>query len=304
MTTNTTSDGDMTPMAATREDEIKKDPKFATWFQEYKAVSKLELEYLLHWRIYVGILFAAVMQFIHNLCHNYVYYLAWKYNVYGGPDNQLTDMGFIGLEDTMRMDFAPNFCLYLVAAISIALGFSIFFTRKLISNPSVHIAQMAWRACMVTCITIPLRCISFLVTILPAPADHCSPDLWSPPETAYEIFTWFDVGGSCSDLIFSSHMMYGLIATLTITHYTIMGLRGMPSTQLERSIKYSIVGGAWFIVFYEGLAIIRQRVHYSIDVFTAGYVVPLVWLAFYHFVPMDPVPPKYQAKNEIVNNTD
>ena len=36
--------------------------------------------------------------------------------------------------------------------------------------------------------------------------------------------------------------------------------------------------------------IVRQQAHYSIDVFTALYAVPLVWIAVYHFMPNDPVP--------------
>ncbi len=37
--------------------------------------------------------------------------------------------------------------------------------------------------------------------------------------------------------------------------------------------------------------IVRQQAHYSIDVFTSLYVVPMAWIVVHYFFPNDPVPP-------------
>ena len=37
--------------------------------------------------------------------------------------------------------------------------------------------------------------------------------------------------------------------------------------------------------------IVRQQAHYSIDVFTSLYLVPMVWIVVHYFFPNDPVPP-------------
>lgn len=81
-----------------------------------------------------------------------------------------------------------------------------------------------------------------------------------------------------------------MLAVVTVHHYTIMGLRGYAPKRMERLIKYIFVVFCYGVVILEGLAIIRQQAHYSIDVFTSAYAVPLVWIAFFHFFPKDPTP--------------
>lgn len=268
-------------------------PSSESYWAKLKIVAKVELQYLTYKKIYIGLFLAGLMQYVHVVCHNYVFFLAAEHGVSGGKSNKLVDMGFLGTDHLMAMDAAPNFCLYILTAISIAFSFSVFFTRIIVRDPRIHTFQMIWRACVCSCFTITLRCISFMITILPSPADHCAGKDWNPPKNAADIFTWFDVGGGCSDLLFSSHMMYGILCTLAVTHYMILGMRGsvVPITTTEKWLKYAAIFACWAIVFWEGFSIIRQQVHYSIDVFTSGYAVPLCWIAFYHFVPNDPVPP-------------
>ncbi|TEB19869.1 hypothetical protein C9890_0153 [Perkinsus sp. BL_2016] len=173
--------------------------EYLAWVKEN---GKIELRYWLYWKVWAMILITAFVMFVYNVCHNLVYYIAGDYGVYGGSENQLVDLGFKAFDWAADLWFWPNFCLYLLAALSLAFLASISFTRKIITNPDVHIAQAAWRACLVACVVVPLRCISFLITIIPAPADHCSKDGgFSPPADVAEIFTRFDIGYGCSDLV-------------------------------------------------------------------------------------------------------
>ena len=156
----------------------------------------------MYWKIWGMMLLTAFVMFMYNICHNLVYYLAGKYGVYGGKENQLVDLGFMGFDWAADLWFWPNFCLYLLAALSITYFSTIFFTRKIITNPEIHTGQVLWRACVVACIVVPIRCISFLITILPSPAEHCSEtEGFNPPASFAEIVTRFDIGAGCSDLV-------------------------------------------------------------------------------------------------------
>ncbi len=243
--------------------------------------------------VFSGILFGAVMQWVHNIAHNYVYYLAGVYGVYGGSENHLTDLGFKALQPSIAyLSFLPsNGCLYSLGAIAVVVAVSPLFTDKVIRNKSVRVVQILWRALLVCSITICLRCISFLLTILPSPAPHCSQADFDPPAGAYEIFFVFDTENGCSDLIFSSHMMYGIIAASLVTLYTLKKpAEEFVMTRLEKWLKYSLIFIVWSLVVAEGFCIVAQESHYSIDVWTAFYAVPLAWVGFYHFFPNDPSP--------------
>ena len=250
-----------------------------------------ELSYVLYWKILLGLLIGGAFQYLHVVASNYAYVLADNHRVYGGVANRLVDLGFIQLADAPDLSFFPNFCLYLVGALSVAFGITAYFTRDVIRNPIVRPIQMLWRSVLVASIAITLRCSTFLITIVPAPAEHCAMGTWDPPTTKAEIFTRFDNGGGCGDLIFSGHMMYGIIAALAVTHYTVIGMRGMKTDTIELIAKLSFVLICWGIVAMEAVSIVQQHVHYSVDVLVASYSVPLIWIAFYHFVPTDPVPP-------------
>ena len=152
--------------------------------------------------IWVGILVGAIMQWVHNIAHNYVYYLAGVYGVYGGPENHLVDMGFKALQPPISdLSFLPsNGCLYAIAAIAAIVAGSPIVTNVIIRDESVRVVQILWRGLLVCSLTIVLRCISFLLTILPSPAPHCSPAEFDPPSTASDIFFKFDTENGCSDL--------------------------------------------------------------------------------------------------------
>lgn len=239
---------------------------------------KREWEFLRDRKIFLAIFFGGIVfQFFHNVAHNYVYYLAGKYKVYGGADNQLVDLGFKALEpfrSLVYLSFLPsNGCLY-------ALGVIALLTS--IAN-STSWVRIIWRALLVCSIAIFLRCVSFLLTILPAPAPQCAQSLFDPPSSALSIFFRFSTDNGCSDLIFSSHMMYGLIATCTVVHYS-------STCYAKTGMKYCIIGLCLSLNIAQGVCIVAQERHYTIDVWTSMYVVPLTWVCFYHLIPSDPTP--------------
>ena len=232
-----------------------------------------EIKVLKNRFIFSGIIFGVIMQFLHNVAHNYVYFLAGRYGVYGGPSAQLVDLGFKALQPSIaHLSFLPsNGCLYALALVCLATLLSPL--RK----SSAYFVQIIWRALLVCSITIILRCVSFLLTILPSPAPQCEKALFDPPSSTVEIFFKFDTENGCSDLIFSSHMMYGLLATCVVVHYVDRYQSLLAALCLSLNIA-------------EGFCIVAQERHYSIDVWASFYAVPLTWIAFLHFLPNDPPP--------------
>ena len=242
--------------------------------------------------IFLTILLTGLVQFLHNAAHNYVKYLAAKYKVYGGSAGALVDLGFKATDEiSTDLSWFPNNTLFMSAGFAIVIGLSVSFTDFFIESRTIRSMQMLWRACIVCCISVGLRVCSFMMTLLPSPAPHCSREELDPPKTVGQIFLEFDTGNGCSDLIFSSHMLYGLVATCCLTHYMVVGNPGWNNGVTKKwikAIRIGIVVIAWLTSLTEGFTIIDQQRHYSIDVFTALYIVPLVWVALYHFVPLDP----------------
>jgi sphingomyelin synthase-related protein 1 len=252
--------------------------------------------------VWSWILVGAIMQWVHNIMHNYVYYLAGVYHVYGGPDDQLVDLGFEAFPDWSNLSFLPsNGCLYSLALIALVVAMAPIFvgSQKFFIDPNIHTTQMVWRGLICVTITVVLRCVSFMITILPAPAPQCSEARFDPPTTASEILFKFDTENGCSDLIFSSHMMYGITAAGIVTVYLVKGLNyadqhGITVPKWERRSKIGVIVLCACLVLMEGFSIVCQERHYSVDVWTALYACPLTWVAFYHFFPDDPAPKTQQ----------
>ena len=261
------------------------------YMNQLKANLKIEWEYFKTPCIFIGITVGGIAQFLHNACHNYVYYLAGHFEVYGGPANQLVDLGFKALPDISTLSFLPsNGCLYSLGSIAAVVAISPILTDEIFKTHQIRTVQIVWRAILVCSIGIVLRCVSFLITILPAPAPQCTAVAFNPPKTASEIFFIFDTENGCSDLIFSSHMMYGIIATGIVCHYLTRSLKRSDVPRKEKLIKCGICLFCVAVVIAEGFCIVAQNRHYSVDVWTSAYAIPLTWIAFDYFVPADPVP--------------
>lgn len=131
-------------------------------------------------------------------------------------------------------------------------------------------------------VALLFRIASFMLTALPGPARHCrliidetcaqaNPNNLVPcmsqnpefdPPSGHEFFSRMDALNGCGDLMFSSHTIYTLSFILTAFKY-------WPN-------KYLLT----FMVCVQcaiAFLIVAARKHYSLDVFTALYVVPMLW---------------------------
>lgn len=131
-------------------------------------------------------------------------------------------------------------------------------------------------------VALAFRICSFMLTALPGPARHCrliidescakanpnnllscmSPNPDFIPPKGHEFFTHMDALNGCGDLMFSSHTIYTLSFILTAFKY-------WPSKYLL-AFMVSVQCAIAFLI-------VAARKHYSLDVFTALYVVPLLW---------------------------
>lgn len=133
-------------------------------------------------------------------------------------------------------------------------------------------------------VALIFRICSFMLTTLPGPARHCrlvideacakanpgdeilkcvseNPD-FIPPHGS-QFFTHLDALNGCGDLMFSSHTIYTLSLILTIAKYW--------------TNKY-LIAILLCVQIAIAFLIVASRKHYSLDVFTALYVVPLLWI--------------------------
>jgi len=115
-----------------------------------------------------------------------------------------------------------------------------------------------------------LRCISFIFTILPAPAEHCqiNSNEYNPPNLL-EIFIRMDMFKGCGDLIFSGHTNIITIVSVTTLYYLY---------PILNNFYYNLY--IIFIFFFHSLLfllIIISRNHYSVDIIISIYVTILVF---------------------------
>lgn len=129
-----------------------------------------------------------------------------------------------------------------------------------------------------------LRTVSFLVTTLPGASRQCrytvpdgltsaamldgpapdegNPPGYAPPTDLYDIIFRFDSTNGCGDLMFSSHTIFTMTFVCLIFKYFNF-----------KWLKLTMVLCQILIVPF----ILAARKHYTVDVFTALYVTPLVF---------------------------
>lgn len=257
----------------------------------YRRVSR-EVRALRHPPIFIGIIIGTFMQFYHNIAHNFVYYLAGRYGVYGGEENALMDMGFQLLTSMVNATYLPsNFCLYALFTLALVVGLSPLVTNRILHSREILTIGIAWRTVLVCSILVFFRTVSFVLTILPSPAPHCQKESFRPPVTLWDVLTGFGLNDGCSDLLFSSHMLYGATAAAMVTHYIRLDMAKSAMNKTNVMIRHIIVAVCCSLVVGEGLFIVAENRHYSVDVWTAMYVVPLTWSFFCVLYPKDPLPP-------------
>ncbi|MES1909663.1 MAG: hypothetical protein MHM6MM_002365 [Cercozoa sp. M6MM] len=221
------------------------------------------------------ILFGAIMQYVHSVMTNVVYYLH-------RPGERLRDLGFELLpelpEGVTIVSELLFFSLFLSALVFAVHGFAVkrSFRKQVFASVVLSRALVAFSICEI------FRCLSFVVTVLPSPASHCQPDSdeYDPPETFWDIVFRLDAFKGCGDLIFSSHTLMAITCALLLTKY---------AYQKGRWPKWAIAL-VWCTILALGLFIVAGRKHYSVDVIVAWYVVPMVWLLLDHYWPDKTLP--------------
>eukprot|EP00475_Leptophrys_vorax_P006359 TRINITY_DN13930_c0_g2_i1.p1 TRINITY_DN13930_c0_g2~~TRINITY_DN13930_c0_g2_i1.p1 ORF type:complete len:299 (+),score=41.64 TRINITY_DN13930_c0_g2_i1:31-897(+) len=221
-------------------------------------------------RVWPVIVLGLFMQWVHNAFHNLVYHLSQP----SPPLDQspIHDQGFKLIPD---LSDHPQITTYLITILFVFFAFQLstpFIWNSAIGSNRSSAIVMFWRACIVCSIALALRCLTFMVTILPAPALHCQVGQgeFHPPETVMQILFRVDVLNGCGDLTFSSHMTYGLLCFFCVWYYS-------------ESVAFKCVSG--LLASALAILIIAQRDHYTLDVVVALYVVPLLWAVVHYRWP-------------------
>lgn len=248
--------------------------------EEFSKYIKIELQLLRkEWKI---LLPCIIMQYVHGVFHNLAYWV---------QGSQLSDIQRYPLYD-LGFDLMPelsesnaHWSEYLVFggvfAPAILLVASIPLFRQNPQRPRYMVIVLK-RVLFHISVALLFRIASFMLTALPGPARHCrliidetcaqaNPNNLVPcmsqnpefdPPSGHEFFSRMDALNGCGDLMFSSHTIYTLSFILTAFKY-------WPN-------KYLLT----FMVCVQcaiAFLIVAARKHYSLDVFTALYVVPMLW---------------------------
>lgn len=228
-------------------------------------------------------LVGTINQYIHSVATNFVYYLHEQRPT-------LKDLGYELLPELSTDDkIASEILVYSLFIVGIAFFFAPFYTTPH-NNPIDRLYTVVMLKRFLNCLVILqwLRIFSFLSTILPGPAEHCQAgsELYSQPTTLTDILFRMDASYGCGDLMFSSHTIFSMSFVLLIFFYS-------ANTYLR----------AFMAAVQLAIAplIIAARKHYTLDVFTALYTVPLIWFWYDAYFP-DAYVLTSDADNQYVQN--
>mmetsp|Transcript_18031 Transcript_18031/g.38913 ORF Transcript_18031/g.38913 Transcript_18031/m.38913 type:complete len:575 (-) Transcript_18031:821-2545(-) len=230
------------------------------------------------------ILFITFYQFFHSAVTNVAYY----------QHAQLNAANRVPLKD-LAFDMLPpldgdlwiisEYILFAILAISISCILSTLVVRwNAPHGRPIYAVQIVRRLGMTWIVCQTLRMISFLVTTLPGASRQCryavpdeltafemlngpapdggNPAGWAPPTTLQDVLFRVDATNGCGDLMFSSHTIYTMsFVCVVFKYFNFKSLKAIMAL-----LQISIVP-----------FILAARKHYSVDVFTALYVTPLVF---------------------------
>ncbi|KAG9403174.1 hypothetical protein AC1031_006726 [Aphanomyces cochlioides] len=253
-------------------------------WQEFKQNLIFELKIAkLEWK---ALLFGIVWQYLHSVLHNLAYWMQTKLSL--EQRVPLYDQGFILLGELSESN--AHISEYMVFGgifgPCIVLFASVLFIRPAENSRPRIFVLIAKRVLLQTAICLMLRCVTFLVTALPGAAPHCRPMYnqtcmdshpndptapyiceipnpdFDPPMTVGKVLSHIDALNGCGDLMFSSHTTYTMSMILAVWKY----YRNVPALIVMLLMQVAIA-----------FLIVAGRKHYSSDVITALYVVPMVW---------------------------
>jgi hypothetical protein len=219
---------------------------------------RLKQEWILLKEHWVLLLVSFLVQFTHSWFAALVYYL---YNYYGVQYQEtMTDLLFEVIAEDDWGNVAD--IIFWVCSILFALWqiHSIFFR----SVKRTYFILMFRRFMVVLMFLMVGRIVSFLVTILPAPADHCKAgsEDYDPPTSVAEIFSSYTISAGCGDLIYSGHTIY------MITYAMVYIRHG--SWKLMKLL-------VWIPLFVMAYCLIAERRHYTVDIWLAVFIAPFVF---------------------------
>jgi len=258
---------------------------WSEFLQERKRVfsnqGKRELILLVeYWPL---ILLGAVPQLLHSVFTKLAYYL---YSYYG-VDKQpiLVDLGF-NLFGELGIQY--HWMSELITFGTLAALITWCLVPFVVERKDFYAIFVLRRYLLVVAYALVIRCVSFLITVLPSPGAQCrhySAD-YNPPTNFIDIMLHVDAVNGCADLIFSSHTAYTVTTALTYYKY-------------GRHMPLKIFGFMLCIVL--GCLIVALHKHYSVDVWLAWNIMPLVWFLF-HVKLQDKVPDALVEFEKTISN--
>jgi hypothetical protein len=255
---------------------------------------QLRLEWILltkEWPWYLGFIF---VQYFHFVMRNVVYYAQGKFYHYPHtkphehppekfPDPPLPDLGFQILGKGKWLPMSVEWLVtFFITGLAVML--LILWAARLVLNirwggPKTAITDienrpritmpmplvlLIKRVLMTGMIAIPLRCITFIVTYPPPPAEFCR-EAWSPPTGIDELFNPVSSPRTgCGDILFSGHTTTALLVCIMVVRYYRSPFYLLPIIAIGLMISMILI----MIIFRE---------HYSADIVTATYVTIMSW---------------------------
>mmetsp|Transcript_6260 Transcript_6260/g.13533 ORF Transcript_6260/g.13533 Transcript_6260/m.13533 type:complete len:634 (+) Transcript_6260:238-2139(+) len=232
----------------------------------------------------VFLAFATFYQFFHSAVTNVAYY----------QHAQLSAANRVPLKD-IAFEWLPSldgelwiiseYFLFGIISISlfcvisnVILSWNAPHGRPIYSMQIVRRMGMTWIVCQT------LRMISFLITTLPGASRQCryslpegltreemvgmpapdegNPVGWAPPTSLKDILFRVDATNGCGDLMFSSHTIFTMtFVCVVFKYFNFKWLKAIMAVLQIAIVPF----------------ILAARKHYSVDVFTALYVTPLVF---------------------------
>mmetsp|Transcript_12419 Transcript_12419/g.14703 ORF Transcript_12419/g.14703 Transcript_12419/m.14703 type:complete len:274 (-) Transcript_12419:182-1003(-) len=229
---------------------------------------------------YHFLLMCIIFQWVHNLATNLARFLHV-------PQTPLYDLGFVLVP---KIDTDYEFLCDVVFSICILIAIAVWLSPFFNSRPSMTSTGILSRFMAVLVLAQSLRILTFVMTDLPGPSPRCKPEhkLFNQPQTLRGIL-WRSWSGmfshGCGELVFSSRVLLVVLCLLTVSRY---------GRRRRLTISFAVLA-----VTYSFLMISARR-EYSLSIFIAWYVVPLLWIAYGRSFPENllEVLPTRQPKEE------
>jgi hypothetical protein len=278
-------------------------------------MSQLRIEGAVLSREYLWIIMGVCMQVVHSCFTNVVYYLENKYMT-AAQRLPLYDLAFDFLPTIQGVwwhftDFLIYFMLLGVGSLVILSTFMAYRSQRKRPVIAVFVLKRYFK----TLIVLQwLRIFSFIFTLLPGSSVQClytpteeqlqgpasdllqgpapgegNSELWAPPETLYDILFRIDPATGCGDLMFSSHTIFAVLCVMIVWDYfPYKGTKAAISAALALLVPLTLA----------------SRKHYTVDVFTSLYVVPIVYELMRLKMPDTDTAEEMQYRYGLVFQTD